>query len=722
MVEPAHGDTDILRDGSAALAGLLKGKPLKPLDATQYTDGSEQRHAELINTLIECLAEMRQFIGPLSQGRLSEQPPSRRNVLASPFKELHSRLVHLTWQAKQVAKGDYSQRVDFMGEFSESFNSMVVTLKSKEEALRGSIHELERHRQQLEELVDQRTSELRQTLQQLQEEVVVRRQAEAEQVRARQAAEAANQAKSEFLANMSHEIRTPLNGVLGFSDLLLRGADDGDEDVRLDYLTTIRSSGQHLLGLLNDILDLSKIEAGELAVERIGCSPHEVIVQVVSLMRPQAQRKGLDLQAEWKTSIPETVATDPARLRQLLLNVVGNAVKFTEKGTVRITAQVNPPEQRLDFQVIDTGVGIPSEKLQTIFDPFQQADNSITRRFGGTGLGLAISRNLAVALGGDLTVESEPGSGSTFTVSVATGSLEQVPLMWSPPADALTSGPPTEVMPDPPAAGARVLLVEDGPTNRKLIRVILEQAGFDVTMAEHGQEGVQIAEREPFDVILMDMQMPVMDGYTASRTLRAGGLQTPIVALTAHAMKGEKEKCLAAGCSGFLTKPVDPEKLVTRVQAELCDSGAAEARSRSATPMPAEKKSVVSAPAAFEPAAPVTPASRVPAGQSTLVSKLPMDQPVYRELVGEFVEFADQQIHEMRGALKESEVEYLAKMAHMLKGTGGTAGFDEFTSPAREIERLAREDAGEERRIETLLEELTKLTRSIVVPENYPSS
>ncbi len=282
---------------------------------------------------------------------------------------------------------------------------------------------------QLEARVDERTRQLTDEIQQ-------KERVQADLVRAKERAEAANTAKSEFLANMSHEIRTPLNGVLGFADLLLKGADSGNEEVRQDYLQTIKSSGEHLLCLLNDILDISKIEAGQFTVERISCSPHEIISHVISLMRAQAQRKGLDLSFRWTSEVPEVITTDPARLRQLLTNLVGNAVKFTEQGCVSIKARVER-RGRLVVDVSDTGVGIAQDKLEEVFNPFQQADNSVTRRFGGTGLGLAICRHLATALGGTLTVDSEPAKGSTFSLDIDAGQLDNVVMRPTPPSDAL---------------------------------------------------------------------------------------------------------------------------------------------------------------------------------------------------------------------------------------------------------------------------------------------
>ncbi len=465
------------------------------------------------------------------------------------------------------------------------------------------------------------------------------------------------------------------------------------EEVRRDYLQTIKSSGEHLLTLLNDILDISKIEAGQFTVEHITCSPHEIITQVVSLMRAQAQRKGLDLTYEWSSKVPESITTDPARLRQLLTNLIGNAVKFTEQGSVCVRAHADRQRNRFRVDVTDTGVGIAQDKLAEVFDPFQQADNSVTRRFGGTGLGLAISRHLALALGGTLTVESVLGEGSTFSLEIDAGSLADVPMQPTPQSDALAyESVPTRNSANL-LANTKILVVEDGPTNRKLIRAILEGVGVSVDTAENGQVGVQIAQQEQFDLILMDMQMPVMDGYSAARRLRELGVDTPIIALTAHAMKGDESKCRASGCDGYLTKPISPDRLLAGIDQQLS------AKASQAVGGDSDKNAAADG-------------TQHP---TRLVSRLPMDQPIFRELVGEFADLVTELIDSMRNALHEERFEELAEIAHTLKGTGGTAGFDEFTDPARTIERLANTKQVEP--IETLLRTLSELASSIEVPE-----
>ena len=390
---------------------------------------------------------------------------------------------------------------------------------------------------------------------------------------ARIAAEAATKSKSEFLANMSHETRTPMTAILGFTDVLLGedGLDSGPPE-RVQALETIRRNGQCLLRLINDILDLSKIESGKLEVERTTCSPAQVLADVGSLMRAPAQAKNLPLEIEYAGAIPEQIQSDPTRLREVLINLVGNAIKFTETGGVRVAARLaqspgEPP--RLQFDVSDTGIGMTPEQLAKLFQPFTQADTSTSRKYGGTGLGLTISKRLAEVLGGDISVTSSPGKGSTFSVTIDPGPLEGVQMLESAQECAL----PAEHLAGPVSAAAevkldcRLLLAEDGPDNQRLITFLLKKAGAEVTVAENGQiaHDEALAAREAgnlFDVILMDMQMPVMDGYTATARLRQAGYDDPIIALTAHAMEGDEEKCRQAGCDDYLSKPIQRDTLL----------------------------------------------------------------------------------------------------------------------------------------------------------------
>lgn len=515
-------------------------------------------------------------------------------------------------------------------------------------------------------------------------------------------AAAASAAKSDFLANMSHEIRTPMTAILGYADLLVEPnltPEDHAEAVRI-----IQRNGEHLLGVINDILDLSRIEAGKMPVERIRCSPLQILEDVQSLMHVRAQAKGLRFDIECIGRIPETICTDPMRLRQILINLVGNAIKFTEAGGVRVITRLvhasadNPTsetpaaqdpthEALLQFDVLDTGIGMADEQIKELFKPFTQADMSTTRKYGGTGLGLTISKRLARMLGGDITAESRLQEGSAFRVTVATGSLEGIRLIDSSFAPALTC--PDDTPPAPssfePRVGAacRVLLAEDGPDNQRLISHLLRRTGAEVVLAENGQVAVEtaIAAKEggrPFSIILMDMQMPIMDGYRAASLLRSRGYQGPIVALTAHAMSGDRRKCIEAGCNDFATKPIDRHQLIA-VMEKWCKD--------------------------VQPVA--TTATNVPA---VLLSEF-KDDPDMAELVQVFVQGLSDRVAAIERALEEENLETLADIAHQLKGTGGGFGYPSITKAAGLLEQAIKTRSGLDE-LHRKVNELVALCRS----------
>ncbi|MDA0810291.1 MAG: ATP-binding protein [Planctomycetota bacterium] len=406
----------------------------------------------------------------------------------------------------------------------------------------------------------------------------------------KQAAESANEAKSRFLANMSHEIRTPLTSILGYADELL--TDDLSEEDTRQAVEMVSRNGRHLLELVNDILDLSKIEADRLNVELMDVSPAMIATDVVSSLRGRAAEKRLDLRVHFRNAIPETIQSDPTRLRQILTNLVGNAIKFTTEGSVEVWIGMSPlnngttipepgrgsssltasllpssTESLLYFDVVDTGVGITPEQIEQLFQPFTQADSTTTRKFGGTGLGLTISRKLARLLGGDVTVRSVQNQGSTFTASVSTGPLQNVRLLTD--AD-IESTVADNGLVTPQASlrlSSRVLLAEDAPDNRLLISRILERYGASVCTAEDGRQAVEQAlraqaEGSPFDVILMDMQMPVLDGCGATRELRLAGYTRPIIALTANILQSDLQACVEAGCDAHSPKPINRQELI----------------------------------------------------------------------------------------------------------------------------------------------------------------
>ncbi|MGQ7843320.1 CheR family methyltransferase [Granulosicoccus sp. 3-233] len=392
---------------------------------------------------------------------------------------------------------------------------------------------------------------------------------------AREQAENANRFKSEFLANMSHEIRTPMTAILGYADLLESHLRDPDN---LQSVRTIRRNGRFLINLINDILDLSKIESGKLELELVPVSPVEIIEQTLDMMQLQADRKQLELGVEYLSKLPVTLETDPTRLRQILVNLTGNAVKFTETGgvTLRIDYQAEP-EPCVLFHVTDTGIGMTESQQTEVFAAFRQADSSISRRFGGSGLGLAISQRLAASLGGSIRIKSQPGEGSTLTLTLPAGDLEDIVLETPVKRQVVETAESLQV-PDLPY---RLLAVDDRRDVLHVVQHILEDAGAQVSTASGAADAFRkVAQAESkgngFEAIVLDMQMPEINGYDAAATLRKQGFKAPIVALTANAMKGEREKCLQAGCTDYLTKPIDKHLLIESLHRQIGEGRAVE--------------------------------------------------------------------------------------------------------------------------------------------------
>jgi len=471
-----------------------------------------------------------------------------QRVFTAPIRELAEVMKYVS------EGGDYSLHVkkhgnDELGVLCDGFNTMLDQIEVARDELQYAHDEMEKR-------VVQRTGELRMAL---------------------ETAEAASRAKSDFLANMSHEIRTPMTAILGYIGIL--SEEDNLSQLGHEHISIVHRNGNHLLKIINDILDVSKIEAGKMTVERIECSPSEIVAEMASLMRPRAIEKGLALDVVHRGRVPETIRTDPTRLRQILGNLISNAIKFTNEGGVRLVVSMAEPSGSgnplLGFEVTDTGVGMDPQQIAEVFNAFTQADESMARRFGGTGLGLTISKGLVEMLGGTLSVESELGRGSTFRFAIDVGPLDGVHMLEGrtevgPPAPTKGEQPPGAAV----KLSARILLCEDGIDNQRLISFVLRKAGAEVSVADNGQialeEVFQANEAgEPFDIILMDMQMPILDGYSATRLLREAGFDGPIIALTAHAMADDRQKCLDSGCDDYASKPINRAELLSLIDARL---------------------------------------------------------------------------------------------------------------------------------------------------------
>ncbi|MBI3186955.1 MAG: response regulator [Gammaproteobacteria bacterium] len=562
-------------------------------------------------------------------------------VLSKPFEVL----INAT---KMVSDGDLNTRINFtrqdeFGHLSQFFNEMLTRISEQQKELRKANEELKKEisvRMEAEQALLSHSDHL--------ERVVMERTADL--AVARDQALQASQTKSAFIANMSHEVRTPLTAIIGFGESILDG--NQSETEKLDAVRTVIRNGRHLLTIINDILDMSKMEAGKLDVERISMSPFQLLADVESLVGMQARDKGLTFEVQYAFPLPETINSDPTRLKQILLNLCANAVKFTAQGSVRVTVSCKVVSRQMVFAVVDTGIGMNVAEQDRLFKAFSQADSSTTRRFGGTGLGLFISKRLAQMLGGDISVESVEGLGSKFVVTVDTGSIDEVQFIERFDAlrciEELSVSKTTNL-----SLRGKVLVAEDSMDNQRLISMYLRRAGnIDCTLVENGSLAVEQALAGDFDLVLMDMQMPVMGGLEAVTLLRAAGYSRPIIALTANAMKEDQASYIAAGCTGFLSKPIDQLRFFSVLAQQL--GGVSET------------------------------------DQHNGADETESDE--FARLVQNFVEGLPAYRAEMDDAMSVGELEKAKSVAHMLKGMGGSFGYPSITQLAGRLEDALRQE------------------------------
>ena len=552
---------------------------------------------------------------------------------------LHS-IRELTSAIESLAAGQWNRRVhvqrdDELSPLANAFNAMAV--------------QLERAYRDVQQEVTRQTSQLRQSNEELR--------------RAKSEAERRSRAKGEFLAHTSHEIRNPMTALLGFSDMLIEGG--GSEQDRQQWLQSISRNARHLSELVNNVLDLSKIEAGQMTVEKIPCDLPELIDQVAMLTRPQVLEKGVEFIVRFDTPAPRHIRTDPLRLRQILVNLIGNACKFTDKGKIELiigcdAAQEPGGDCTIRCTVADSGVGMLPAQLAKLFKPFTQAEDSTCRRFGGTGLGLTISKSLAMLLGGDISVRSEPGAGTQFTVTLNGGPIDGVEMVTSHVEPETTT--PAAQKAAPIQLRGRILLAEDGRDNQNLISLHLRRAGAQVTVVDNGRVAVERLQSKSFDLVLMDVEMPELDGCSATRLLRQRGVKVPIIALTARAMSGDRNECLQAGCNEYLPKPIDKTKLLSTVERFLSGKETA-----------------------GHDALPVKLADPQPDRAGRITSELAND-PDLKDLLIKFVGLLPEKVKQLSELLAAHDLESLRQFAHQIKGSAGGYGFPDVTVKAAQLE------------------------------------
>ena len=650
---------------------LLNGEEPTSIELPQdYPDNEIKQAVGYLNRFIREYNDIVEWVYSISRGEIYIEAPKGKIKVLHSFKNLQASLRNLTWTTQKIAQGDFSQKVSFIGDFSEAFNSMTQQLKI---SFLGRERSTKALKNQVEELTRARRAMLN-----MMEDIA----------EARKDAEAATQVKSDFLANMSHEIRTPMNAILGFLDLVLE--DPSLTELQRKHLTTAQISANGLLGLINDILDISKLESGKLTIEQRPFSLLRLMQEIHKTMDIKGREKGFNLQLDIHPSVSGSFVGDPLRLRQIIVNLVGNAIKFTEKGSVFIRIMPAEEEGQFHFMIEDTGIGIPADRLSQIFESFTQADTSTTRRFGGTGLGTTIARELVELMGGQIWAESEEGKGSTFHFTINLSPTDLVPEE----AD-LFIVPGKAVLPGL-RRGFKILLVEDVEANVDLAKIRLEQQGHEVMVAWNGREAVKAFVPGEIDVILMDIQMPEMGGLEATeriRALEAGtGGHVPIIAMTAGVMREETERYFEVGMDGVVAKPIDFGKLFKTME-DVIPEGVGE--------VVVEVEKDTSAPSGLE----LPPLDGVDIKKGIETWQNP--EAYAKALLG-FSRDYGSAAAELSRLIDEGDIDSAYRMTHTLKGVAGNLSITEVADAITNIDVTLRE-----KRIDDVKEQLFTLAAAL---------